>query len=69
MKLIKSITDLNKAIINEKNLGFVPTMGSIHKGHEFLIKEWQKKSPYTSQHNFPIHKGTVHLFGMFTNAK
>jgi len=42
MKLIKSITDLNKAIINEKNLGFVPTMGSIHKGHEFLIKESKK---------------------------
>ena len=37
--------------------------------HEFLIKEWQKISPYTPQHNFPMHKGTVHLFGMFTNAK
>ena len=37
--------------------------------HEFLIKEWQKISPYTPQHNFPMHKGTVGLFGMFTNAK
>ena len=39
MKLIKQITELNKAINKENNLGFIPTMGSIHKGHEFLIKE------------------------------
>ena len=38
MKLIKEITDLNKAINNEKGLGFVPTMGSLHGGHEALIK-------------------------------
>ena len=38
MKLIKQITDLNKAIYKETDLGFVPTMGSLHKGHEFLIK-------------------------------
>ena len=37
--------------------------------HKFLIKEWQKISPYTPQHNFPMHKGSIHLFGMFTNAK
>ena len=42
MKLIKQITDLNKAIIKENDLGFVPTMGSLHKGHEFLIKESQR---------------------------
>jgi len=38
MKLIKQITDLNKAINKEKDLGFVPTMGCLHKGHEELIK-------------------------------
>jgi len=43
MKLIKQITDLNKAIKNEKKLGFVPTMGSLHKGHEALIKSSQIK--------------------------
>ena len=42
MKLITKITDLNKAVTKEKNLGFVPTMGSLHKGHEFLIKTSKK---------------------------
>ena len=47
MKLIKQITDLNKAISKEKELGFVPTMGSLHKGHEFLIKTSKKKCKKT----------------------
>ena len=38
MKLIRQITDLNKAVNKHNNLGFVPTMGSLHKGHKFLIK-------------------------------
>ena len=42
MKLIRQITDLNKAINKENNLGFVPTMGGLHKGHEFLIKMSKK---------------------------
>jgi pantoate--beta-alanine ligase len=47
MKLIKQITDLNKAINKEKRLGFVPTMGNLHKGHEALIKNSQKKCQKT----------------------
>ena len=47
MKLIKQLTDLNKAINREKRLGFVPTMGSLHKGHEALIKKSQKKCKKT----------------------
>ena len=47
MKLIKQITDLNKAIKKEKNLGFIPTMGTIHKGHEYLIKVSKKKCKKT----------------------
>ena len=43
MKLITEITDLNKAVNKEKNLGFVPTMGSLHKGHESLITISKKK--------------------------
>jgi pantoate--beta-alanine ligase len=47
MKLIKQITDLNKAISKERELGFVPTMGSLHKGHEFLIKVSKKRCKKT----------------------
>ena len=42
MKIIKNILDLNKAINDFKNLGFIPTMGGIHKGHISLIKNSQK---------------------------
>ena len=47
MKLIRNITDLNKAIKKEKNLGFVPTMGTIHKGHEYLVSVSKRKCKKT----------------------
>ena len=47
MKLIKKIIDLNKAINRENELGFIPTMGSLHKGHESLIQEAKKGSKKT----------------------
>ena len=47
MKIIKNILDLNKAIKDFKNFGFVPTMGGIHKGHISLIKNSQRKCKKT----------------------
>ena len=37
MKIIRNISDLNKAISKVNDLGFVPTMGSLHDGHQSLI--------------------------------
>ena len=47
MEIIKNILDLNKAIKDFKNIGFVPTMGGIHDGHISLIKNSQKKCKKT----------------------
>ncbi len=47
MKIIKNILDLNKAIKEFKNLGFIPTMGGIHEGHISLIKRSQNKCKKT----------------------
>ena len=47
MQIIKNILDLNKAIKNFNNFGFVPTMGGIHEGHVSLIKNSQKKCKKT----------------------
>jgi len=44
MKILKTKDDLKEAILNCKNLSFVPTMGSLHKGHISLIKKSQQKS-------------------------
>ena len=43
MKILLNNNDLNEALNNVKNLGFVPTMGSLHKGHISLIKESLRK--------------------------
>ena len=47
MKIISHKNKLVKFIHNEKNLGFVPTMGGIHLGHISLIKRSIKECKKT----------------------
>ena len=47
MKILLNNFDLNEAIKKDQNIGFVPTMGSIHKGHESLIKKSKKSCKKT----------------------
>tara|TARA_B100000965_G_scaffold271254_1_gene229471 strand:+ start:5168 stop:5977 length:810 start_codon:yes stop_codon:yes gene_type:complete len=47
MIIFKSINKLNKEVNFKANIGFVPTMGAIHKGHESLIHRSKKKCKKT----------------------
>ncbi len=44
MKIIRRKKDLNKIINKINSLSFIPTMGGLHKGHEFLIKKAKKEN-------------------------
>ena len=44
MKILLNNNDLNEALNKVSNLGFVPTMGSLHKGHISLIRKSKKKA-------------------------
>ena len=47
MKILLNKNDLNEALNRVSDLGFVPTMGSLHKGHISLIKKSKKECKKT----------------------
>jgi pantoate--beta-alanine ligase len=50
LKVIKTVADyrdFRKKLDKEKTLGFVPTMGALHRGHESLIKKSVEQNDFT----------------------
>ena len=66
MKILRNIGDLKKEIIMLPNLGFVPTMGGLHKGHISLIKESKKNCKKTKIYKYFFHVcKVILLYDMF----
>ncbi len=47
MRIIKKSKEINSVFNSIKETGFVPTLGSLHKGHEYLIKKSVKQNRVT----------------------
>ena len=47
MRIEKKSKEINSVFNSMKKTGFVPTMGSLHKGHEHLIKKSVKQNHVT----------------------
>ena len=47
MKILLNSLDLKKELEKNDSLGFVPTMGSIHLGHQYLIKRSMRENSKT----------------------
>ena len=70
MKILLNKDDLNEALNNVSNLGFVPTMGSLHSGHISLIKRSKKSGLKTLVSIFIIYSifySESHIFSIFTS--
>ncbi len=47
MRIIKKSKEINSVFNSMKKTGFIPTMGSLHKGHEYLIRKSVKQNRVT----------------------
>ncbi len=56
MKILLNKNDLNEALNRVSDLGFVPTMGSLHKGHISLIKKSKNECKKTILKFYEVSK-------------